>query len=105
MEHYFFANHVFILRVDRLNSTSSFDLHSNISLGNIKPDENPTHYRSPRQYIDMCQSRIVSGTPEQPHEQVYELIFAKALESYYDIKQNNNQVKENERMYIDYSIV
>lgn len=65
-------------------------------LGNIKPDENPTHYRSPRQYIDMCQSRILSGTPEQPHEQVYELVFAKALESYYEIKQNNNQVRKRE---------
>ncbi len=62
-------------------------------IGNIKPDENPTHYRSPRQYIDMCQSRILSGTSEQPHEQVYELVFAKALESYYEIKNNNNQVK------------
>lgn len=62
-------------------------------IGNIKPDENPTYYRSPRQYIDMCQSRILSGTPEQPHEQVYELVFAKALESYYEIKNNNNQVK------------
>jgi phosphoethanolamine N-methyltransferase len=61
-------------------------------IGNIKPDENPTHYRSPRQYIDMCQSRILSGTSEQPHEQVYELVFAKALESYYEIKHNNNQV-------------
>ena len=58
-------------------------------IGNIKPDENPTHYRSPRQYIDMCQSRILSSSPEQ----VYELVFAKALESYYEIKQNNNQVK------------
>ncbi|UJR30707.1 hypothetical protein I4U23_018227 [Adineta vaga] len=58
------------------------------SSGNIKPDENPTHYRSPRQYIDMCQSRILSSTPEQ----VFELVFAKALESYYEIKQNNNQV-------------
>jgi phosphoethanolamine N-methyltransferase len=61
-----------------------------VFIGNIKPDENPTHYRSPRQYIDMCQSRILS---DQPHEQVYELVFAKALESYYEIKQNNNQVK------------
>jgi hypothetical protein len=61
-------------------------------LGNIKPDENPTHYRSPRQYIDMCQSRILSSTSEQVHEQVYELVFAKALESYYEIKQNTNQV-------------
>ncbi|CAF1056322.1 unnamed protein product [Adineta ricciae] len=58
------------------------------SSGNIKPDENPTHYRSPRQYIDMCQSRILNTTPEQ----VFELVFAKALESYYEIKQNNNQV-------------
>jgi hypothetical protein len=64
-------------------------LINEIFLGNIKPDENPTHYRSPRQYIDMCQSRILSSTPEQ----VYELVFAKALESYYEIKQNNNQVK------------
>ena len=62
-------------------------------LGNIKPAENPTHYRSPRQYIDMCQSRILSTPSEQVHEQVYELVFAKALESYYEIKQNNNQVK------------
>ena len=37
----------------------------------------------------MCQSRILSSIPEQ----VYELVFAKALESYYEIKQNNNQVK------------
>ncbi len=64
-----------------------------ILTGNIKPDENPTHYRSPRQYIDMCHSRILSSTIEQPLEQVYELGFAKALESYYEIKQNNNQVK------------
>lgn len=62
------------------------------SSGNIKPDENPTHYRSPRQYIDMCQSRMLTSTPDQPHEQVYELVFAKALESYYEIKKNNNQV-------------
>jgi len=40
----------------------------------------------------MCQSRILSGTSEQPNEQVYELVFAKALESYYEIKNNNNQV-------------
>ncbi|CAF0963893.1 unnamed protein product [Adineta steineri] len=58
------------------------------SSGNIKSGENPTHYRSPRQYIDMCQSRILSSSPEQ----VFELVFAKALESYYEIKQNNNQV-------------
>lgn len=93
MEHYFFVNHVFIHRVDSI----SIIIHSifiRILSGNIKPDENPTHYRSPRQYIDMCQSRIVSGTTEQPNEQVYELIFAKALESYYEIKQNNNQVNE-----------
>jgi hypothetical protein len=62
-------------------------------LGNIKPAENPTHYRSPRQYIDMCQSRMLSSTSEEAHEQVYELVFAKALESYYEIKNNNNQVK------------
>ncbi|CAF1416843.1 unnamed protein product [Rotaria magnacalcarata] len=62
------------------------------SSGNIKPDENPTYYRSPRQYIDICQSRILNGTPNYPHDQVYELIFAKALESYYEIKNNNNQV-------------
>ncbi len=41
----------------------------------------------------MCHSRILSSTIEQPLEQVYELGFAKALESYYEIKQNNNQVK------------
>ncbi len=41
----------------------------------------------------MCHSRILSSTTEQPQEQVYELGFAKALESYYEIKQNNNQVK------------
>jgi phosphoethanolamine N-methyltransferase len=62
------------------------------SSGNIKPAENPTHYRSPRQYIDMCQSRMLSSTSEEAHEQVYELVFAKALESYYEIKNNNNQV-------------
>lgn len=62
------------------------------SVGNIKPDENPTHYRSPRQYIDMCQSRILNG----PTEQVYELVSAKALESYYEIKKNNNQVNIEE---------
>lgn len=62
------------------------------SVGNIKPDENPTHYRSPRQYIDMCQSRILNG----PTEQVYELVSAKALESYYEIKKNNNQVNLEE---------
>lgn len=61
-------------------------------IGNIKPDENPTYYRSPRQYIDICLSRILNATPEHPHDQVYELIFAKALESYYNIKNNNNQV-------------
>lgn len=58
------------------------------SSGNIKPDENPTHYRSPRQYIDIVQSRILKGQTEQ----VYQLVFAKALESYYEIKKNNNQV-------------
>ena len=39
----------------------------------------------------MCQSRILNTTPEQ----VFELVFAKALESYYEIKQNNNQVRVN----------
>ncbi|CAF1248728.1 unnamed protein product [Rotaria sordida] len=62
------------------------------SSGNIKSGENPTYYRSPRQYIDICHSRILNGTPEHPHDQIYELIFAKALESYYEIKHNNNQV-------------
>ena len=42
----------------------------------------------------MCQSRMLTSTPDQPHEQVYELVFAKALESYYEIKKNNNQVKQ-----------
>jgi phosphoethanolamine N-methyltransferase len=36
----------------------------------------------------MCHSRILNDV----HDQVYELVFAKALESYYEIKQNNNQV-------------
>lgn len=62
------------------------------SSGNIKPSENPTNYRSPRGYIDICQSRLLHATPEYSHEQVYELVFAKALESYYEIKRNNNQV-------------
>ena len=60
--------------------------HSSLSSGNIKPEENPTHYRSPRQYIDIVQSRILKGETEQ----VYQLVFAKALESYYEIKKNNN---------------
>ncbi len=87
MEYYFFVNHVSIHPVDFLFSLKIF-IELSIILGNIKPDENPTHYRSPRQYIDMCQSRILNGV----HDQVYELVFAKALESYYEIKQNNNQV-------------
>ena len=81
-------------------SPTLFNLRSSINLipfflhfkGNLKCDENPTHYRSPRQYIDICQSRLLNGTPEYPHDQVYELIFAKALESYYAMKKNNNQV-------------
>ena len=79
-----------------LNSSCSMNfIFCFIVIGNIKPDENPTHYRSPRQYIDMCQSRILNSTPAQPLEQVYELVFAKALESYYEIKQNTNQVSRN----------
>ncbi|CAF0735147.1 unnamed protein product [Didymodactylos carnosus] len=61
------------------------------SSGDIKPEENPTHYRSPRHYIDVAQSRVLQEDKNQEPE-VYELVFAKALESYYEIKNNNNQV-------------
>lgn len=44
----------------------------------------------------MCQSRILKGSTEQ----VYELVFAKALESYYEIKKNNNQVKFDDKKNI-----
>ena len=96
VEHYSFENPVSIHQVRTIFYSSRRSPFSPVhigSVGNIKPDENPTHYRSPRQYIDMCQSRILNGQTEQ----VYELVSAKALESYYEIKKNNNQVNIEEK--------